>query len=57
VISPPGTVIGDDCTAAAGSYVQGVFPSNSFISGNPAKRAGTIVVADGRARIRPLDNR
>jgi acetyltransferase-like isoleucine patch superfamily enzyme len=51
----PGTVIGDECFVAAHSYVQGVFPSNSFISGNPAKRAGTIVVANGRARIRPFD--
>lgn len=53
----PGTVIGDECFVTAHSYVQGVFPGNSFISGNPAKRAGTVVVADGRARIRPFDNR
>jgi acetyltransferase-like isoleucine patch superfamily enzyme len=53
----PGTVIGDECFVAALSYVQGVFPSNSFISGNPAKRVGTVVVADGRARIRPFENR
>lgn len=53
----PGTVIGDECFVSAHSYVQGVFPSNSFISGNPAKRVGTIVVANGRARIRPFDNR
>jgi acetyltransferase-like isoleucine patch superfamily enzyme len=53
----PGTVIGDECFVAALSYVQGVFPSNSYISGNPAKRVGTVVVAGGRARIRPFDNR
>jgi acetyltransferase-like isoleucine patch superfamily enzyme len=52
----PGTVIGDECFVAALSYVQGVFPSNSYISGNPAKRVGTVVVAGGRARIRPFDN-
>jgi acetyltransferase-like isoleucine patch superfamily enzyme len=53
----PGTVIGDESFVTAHSYVEGVFPSNSFISGNPAKRVGTVVVADGRARIRPFDNR
>jgi acetyltransferase-like isoleucine patch superfamily enzyme len=53
----PGTVIGDECFVAALSYVQGVYPSNSFISGNPAKRVGTVVVAEGRARIRPFENR
>jgi acetyltransferase-like isoleucine patch superfamily enzyme len=54
-IIAPGTVIGDVCFVAAGSYVEGTFPHNSYISGNPAKRIGAVEVADGRARIRPFN--
>ena len=36
VMIAPGTVIGDHCFVAAGSYVEGVFPAYSSIAGNPA---------------------
>ncbi len=32
-----GTVIGNNCIVGAGSIVNGVFPDNSLIAGNPAK--------------------
>jgi acetyltransferase-like isoleucine patch superfamily enzyme len=56
-IVAPGTVIGDECFVAVGSYVEGTFPDNSYISGNPARRLGTVEVVGGRARIRPFDSR
>jgi acetyltransferase-like isoleucine patch superfamily enzyme len=51
-IIAPGTVIGDHSFVAAGSYVEGVFPANSYIAGNPAKRFGTIEIEGDRVRIR-----
>jgi acetyltransferase-like isoleucine patch superfamily enzyme len=51
-IIAPGTVIGDHSFVAAASYVEGVFPPNSYIAGNPAKRIGTIEVEGDRVRIR-----
>jgi acetyltransferase-like isoleucine patch superfamily enzyme len=48
----PGTVLGDHCFVAAGSYVEGVFPANSYVAGNPAKRIGSVEVWEGRARVR-----
>lgn len=33
----PGTKIGNNCIIGAGSVVNGVFPDNSLIAGNPAK--------------------
>jgi acetyltransferase-like isoleucine patch superfamily enzyme len=56
-IIAPGTVIGDECFVAAGSYVEGVFPDNSYIGGNPARRLGTVEVVGGRARIKPIEAR
>jgi acetyltransferase-like isoleucine patch superfamily enzyme len=53
-IIAPGTVLGDHCFVAAGSYVEGHFPPFSFVSGNPAKRAGVVELRDGRARVRHL---
>jgi acetyltransferase-like isoleucine patch superfamily enzyme len=53
-IIAPGTVLGDHCFVAAGSYVEGVFGDYSFISGNPAKQVGTVDVAGDRARLRPF---
>jgi acetyltransferase-like isoleucine patch superfamily enzyme len=50
----PGTVLGDHCFVAAGSYVEGVFPAFSFIAGNTAKRVGSVEVRGDRARVRPL---
>ena len=52
-IIAPGTVLGDHCFVAAGSYVEGVFADHSFISGNPATLAGTVEVNGDRARVRP----
>ena len=54
-IIAPGTVLGDHCFVAAGSYVEGVFGDHSFVSGNPARLAGTVEVTGDRARVRPLD--
>jgi acetyltransferase-like isoleucine patch superfamily enzyme len=49
----PGTVLGDHCFVAAGSYVEGVFPAYSWIAGNPAKKLGVVELKDRRARLRP----
>ena len=54
VMIAPGTVIGDHCFVAAGSYVEGTFPDYSYIAGNPARRVGTVEVEGARARIRPF---
>jgi acetyltransferase-like isoleucine patch superfamily enzyme len=51
VVIAPGTVIGDHCFVAAGSYVEGSFPSLSFIAGNPAKRVGVVELRNDRARL------
>ncbi len=48
----PGTVLGDHCFVAAGSYVEGSFPSHSYVAGNPARRVGVVEVKGDRARIR-----
>jgi len=48
----PGTVIGDHCFISAGSYVQGIFPSYSFISGNPAKQVGRITIDGNKALLK-----
>ena len=56
-IIAPGTVLGDHCFVAAGSYVEGVFGDHSFVSGNPAKQVGTVEVAGDRARVRPFETR
>lgn len=54
-IIAPGTVLGDHCFVAAGSYVEGAFGDYSFISGNPARRVGTVELTGDRARIRPFE--
>lgn len=56
-IIAPGTVLGDHCFVAAGSYVEGVFGDNSFISGNPAKQVGTVELTGDRARLRTSETR
>ena len=56
-IIAPGTVLGDHCFVAAGSYVEGVFGDRCFISGNPATEVGTVEVNGDRARIRPFETR
>jgi acetyltransferase-like isoleucine patch superfamily enzyme len=48
----PGTVIADHCFVAAGSYVEGSFPSFSYIAGSPAKRVGVVEICDNHARLR-----
>ncbi len=52
----PGSVLGDHCFVAAGSYVEGVFDDHSFIAGNPAKLVGTVELTGDRARIRPTSS-
>jgi acetyltransferase-like isoleucine patch superfamily enzyme len=51
-IVAPGTVLGDHCFVAAGSYVEGTFPPFSYIAGNPAKQVGVVELSGNRARIR-----
>ena len=53
-IIAPGAVIRDHSFVAAGSYVAGVFPANSYIAGNPARRMGTIIIEGERVRIRSV---
>jgi acetyltransferase-like isoleucine patch superfamily enzyme len=52
VVIAPGTVLGDHCFVAAGSYVEGNFPTNSYIAGSPAKRIGTVEVGEKHAKLR-----
>jgi acetyltransferase-like isoleucine patch superfamily enzyme len=47
----PGTVLGNHCFVAAGSYVEGVFADGTFISGNPARVMGKVVLQGDRAYI------
>lgn len=51
VVVAPGSVIGDHCFVAVGSYVEGCFPSFSYIAGNPARRVGVVEVRENRARL------
>ena len=50
-IIAPGTRIGDSCFVAAFSYVEGIFEDFSYISGNPARIVGRVVIQDDRARL------
>jgi acetyltransferase-like isoleucine patch superfamily enzyme len=54
VIIGAGTILGDHCFVAAGSYVEGNYAAYSYIAGNPARIAGAVEVQGDRARIRPL---
>ena len=47
----PGTVLGDRCFVAAGSYVEGVFPDGSFVAGNPARLVGQVAIQGDRAHL------
>jgi acetyltransferase-like isoleucine patch superfamily enzyme len=47
-----GTVLGDRCFVAAGSYVEGVFPDGSYIAGNPARVVGHVMVQGDRAHVK-----
>jgi len=51
VVIGPRTTLGDHCFVAAGAYVQGRFPDYSFIRGNPAIRAGRVVIEADTVRI------
>lgn len=46
-----GSVLGDHCFVACGSYVEGNFPAFSYIAGTPARRVGRVVVDGARARL------
>lgn len=50
VMVAPGTIIGDRCFVTAQSYVEGTYPSNSIVSGNPAKVIGEIEIRDNIVR-------
>jgi acetyltransferase-like isoleucine patch superfamily enzyme len=56
VVIAPGTVLGDRCFVAAGSYVEGVFPSLSYLAGNPARRVGVVELQGDRARLRRFED-
>jgi len=47
----PGTRIGDHSFVAAGSYVEGTFPSHSLISGNPARLTGRTIVRGNNVQL------
>lgn len=47
-----GTVLGDHCFVAAGSYVEGKYGPYSYIAGNPAKVVGTVEILGNRAVVR-----
>lgn len=46
-----GTHLGDHCFVAAGSFVEGQFPSFSYLAGSPARRVGRVEVEGNRARL------
>jgi acetyltransferase-like isoleucine patch superfamily enzyme len=50
----PGTVLGDHCFVASGSYVEGRYPAFSYIAGNPARVVGVVEIQGNRARLRRL---
>src|SRR5262249_31979666 len=56
-ILAPGTVLGDHCFVATGSYVEGNFPAFSYLAGNPARRVGSVEVHGDRARVRLQERR
>lgn len=46
-----GTVLGDHCFVASGSFVEGLFPSYSYIAGAPAVRVGRVEIEGDRVRM------
>jgi acetyltransferase-like isoleucine patch superfamily enzyme len=56
VVIGPGSVVGDHSFVASGSYVEGRFPSHSYLAGTPAVRVGEIEIVDGRARLRRFED-
>lgn len=54
-IIAPGSVLGDHCFVAAASYVEGTFPSHSYIAGSPARRVGVVEIRGDRARLRRFE--
>jgi acetyltransferase-like isoleucine patch superfamily enzyme len=55
VVIAPGAVLGDHCFVAAGTYVEGVFPSFSYLAGSPASRIGVVEIQENRARLRRFE--
>ncbi len=51
VIISPGTKIGNCSFVAANSFVEGVFPENSYISGSPAKNVGQVIIDGGKIKL------
>jgi len=51
VLVGAGTQLADYCFVETGSYVTGRFSSFSYISGNPARRIGTVVLEGDRVAI------
>jgi acetyltransferase-like isoleucine patch superfamily enzyme len=47
----PGTVLGDRCFVAAGSYVEGIYPADSYIAGNPGRIVGNVSIQGDRAHL------
>jgi acetyltransferase-like isoleucine patch superfamily enzyme len=48
VVVGPGSRIGNHSFVASGSFVQGIFPDYSHISGSPARRVGRVEVRGDR---------
>lgn len=42
-----GVVLGNNCIVAANSMLNKSFDDNSIIAGNPAKKIGEVIIADG----------
>jgi acetyltransferase-like isoleucine patch superfamily enzyme len=55
VIISPGTKIGNYCFIAANSFVEGVYPDFSYISGTPSKIIGKVVVDGAKVRFELFD--
>jgi len=50
VMISPGTRIGNFCFITAQSYVEGSYPNNAIISGNPAKIVGRIEIHNNKIK-------
>lgn len=52
VVVGAGTVLGDHCFVATGSYLEGKYAPYSYIAGNPGRVVGVVEIHGDRARVR-----
>jgi acetyltransferase-like isoleucine patch superfamily enzyme len=55
VVIGPGTRLGDHSFVASGSFVEGAFPSHSYVAGAPARRVGAVEIEGDEVRLRRDD--